>query len=81
MSNTFSLSVLMTYEIYNGQQRPLTSKITPNIRFRMCLDFVFRKSITIWFGLHNPDQEYFWFFSRCARNRYGEKSNSLRFLV
>jgi len=45
--------------LYSGQQKPLTSKKTPQITFRKCPDFVFRKTLTIWFGLHNSDQGYF----------------------
>jgi len=33
--------------LYNGQQRPLTSKKTQKITFQNCSDFVIRKTLTI----------------------------------
>jgi len=64
---TPSIFLQLMRGLYNGQQRPLTSKKIPKITFRKCLDFVFRKTLTIWFGLHNPNQGYFWFFLQGAR--------------
>jgi len=35
--------------LYNGQQRPLTSKKDTKISFRRCPDFKIQNALTIWF--------------------------------
>ena len=63
--------------VYNGQERPLISKKTPNHTSKLS-EFYFPELLTIWFGFHNPDQVYFCIFAAGARTEEGGKSNSLR---
>jgi len=57
--------------LYDGQQRHLTSNKTQKIKVRKFLDFIFRKKLTIWFELYNPNQEYFGHFRRARENDIG----------
>ena len=68
---TPAIDLQLMLGLYNSQQRPLTSKKTPKILYRKCPGFVFQKSLTIWFGLHNPDQGYFWFICRVREKQTG----------
>jgi len=44
---TPAIALQLMRKLYNGQQRPLTSKKTQKIIYRYCLDFVIRKTLTI----------------------------------
>jgi len=47
---TPAIALQLMRGLYNGQQRPLTSKKDTKIPFRCCLDFTIRNALTIWFG-------------------------------
>jgi len=61
------------FAAYAGVIKRPTKK-TPKTSYRKSPDFVFQKSLTIWCGLHNSDQKYFWFFCRaCEKQAKWEK--------
>jgi len=56
---THAIALQLMRKLYNGQQRPLTSKKDTKISYPFGLGFIIRKSLTIWFWKYNPDQGYF----------------------
>jgi len=61
---TPAIALQLMRELYNGQQRPLTSKKTQKTLDHNFLNFVFWKMLTIWFGLYYPDQGYLCLFCK-----------------
>jgi len=66
-----AIALQLMQGLYNGQQRHLTSKKTKKITVQKFLDFIFRKMLTIWFGLYNLNQWYLCLFGRVRENAAG----------